>query len=106
MTPALDVASHFGGEPRLWVTHISNRGSPMDTRRIPGSQPTSSPAEIGTETVPVNLVELVELRYVVTARGRTGLGSIIPAIVLFGVLATIATLAIATSNGWSILTGS
>ena len=76
----------------------------MDTRRISRSRDSSDQAaELGTETVPVDLVELVEIRYVVTARGRAGIGTIVPAILLLAALATIAALAIATSTGWSVL---
>ena len=78
--------------------------STMDTRRISRSQDASDQAaELGTETVSADLVELVELRYVVSARGRTGIGAIVPAIMLLAALATIAALAIATSTGWSVL---
>ena len=76
----------------------------MDTRRVTGSREASAPAaELGTDTVPVDLVELVELRSTITARRRHGLRAELYALALLGVLAFIAVLAIATSNGWSIL---
>ena len=76
----------------------------MDTRRFSSSQDSSdSVAELGTDIVPVDLVELVELRYAVSARGSTGIVTIVPALLLFAALATIAALAIMTSTGWSVL---
>jgi hypothetical protein len=76
----------------------------MDTRRASASGESFRPgAELGTETVPIDLVELVELRYVVTPRGGAGLKAMVSALVLLAAVATIATLAIATSGGWSVL---
>jgi hypothetical protein len=76
----------------------------MDTRRISGSRESSQPpVEVSTDTGSIQLVELVELRSSITARRRHGLGAELYAFALLGVLAIIATLAIATSSGWSIL---
>jgi hypothetical protein len=76
----------------------------MDTRRATGpGNPIRPAAELGTETVPVNLVELVELRYAITTRQGSGLGGLVYTLAVLGVLAVIAILAIATSSGWSIL---
>ena len=78
----------------------------MDTRRSSRSEDEfGGDAELGNEWVPFDRVELVELRYAVSVRGRTGIGSIVPAIVLLAALLTIATLAIATSAGWDIVLG-
>ena len=76
----------------------------MDTRGTSGSRDSFRPvAELGTETVPVDLVELVQLRYEVTARQGAGLGAAPYVFALLGVLAIIAVLAIATSTGWSVV---
>jgi hypothetical protein len=77
----------------------------MDTRHAPGNRDPFRRPDQGTETAPVDLVELVELRYAVTAQRRTGLGSIVSGFALLGVLAVIAILAIATSTGWSVVRG-
>jgi hypothetical protein len=78
----------------------------MDTRRSSRSEDEfGGDAEVGTEWVPFDRVELVELRYAVSVRGRSGIGSILPAILLLAMLLTIATLAIATSAGWDIVIG-
>jgi hypothetical protein len=76
----------------------------MDTRRISGSrEPSRSAVQVSTDTGSIDLVELVELRSVVTARHGSGLGALLYVFALLGVLAVIAVLAIATSSGWSIL---
>lgn len=77
----------------------------MDTRRMQGSSldPRTPAAELGTETVPLDLVELFELRSSVAIRGRWGVASVVPALVLLGIVTIIATFAIATSSGWSIV---
>jgi hypothetical protein len=74
------------------------------------SQRASAPRDGGAsdpegwiEVVPRERVELVELRYAVTAPHGTGLGGLLYVFALLGVLATIAVLAIATSSGWSVL---
>ena len=76
----------------------------MDTRRISGpADRIRSAAEPGTDTVPIDLVELVELRSSTTARHGSGLGATLYVFALLGVLAVIVALAIATSGGWTIL---
>jgi hypothetical protein len=76
----------------------------MDTRRVFG--PDSSfrpPAELGTETVPVDLVELAAVRSTLTLRGTPEFWPVISTFAVIGILTVIALLAIATSAGWSIL---
>ena len=76
----------------------------MDTRRGSGTQQSSRPsAELGTETVPVDLVELARVRSTLTVRGTTGFFPVISGFALLGLLTVIALLAIATSAGWSVL---
>jgi hypothetical protein len=76
----------------------------MDTRRVPGTRESFLPAaELGHDMASASLVELVELRYAVVPRGRTSLGTVVPAIVLTGVVAAIALFAVATRAGWSVL---
>ena len=76
----------------------------MDTRHAPGNRESFRPAfELGTDTGPIDLVELVELRYGVSPRGHTSIGSIVSAAALFALLTVILLLAIATSGGWSVL---
>lgn len=78
----------------------------MDTRRISGSRDSFRPvAELGTDTVPVDLIELARVRPIATMRGSTGLAAAGSAFLLIGALAAIMVLAIATSVGWSILRG-
>lgn len=76
----------------------------MDTRRVAGSRESFGPAaELGTETVPLSLVELAEVRAIVTLRGSQGFSALMSNFAVIGILAVIAILAIATSAGWSIL---
>ena len=76
----------------------------MDTRRVAGTRESfGSAAELGTETVPVELVELSDVRSIVTARRAAGSAAILSTVVVLGVMTVIALLAIATSAGWSIL---
>ena len=76
----------------------------MDTRRADHSrQPLRSAVELGTDTGSFDLVELVEIRYAVSPRHHTSVGSIISGLAVFAVVLAIVSLAIATSQGWSIL---
>ena len=75
----------------------------MDTRRASGPADSHPTAELGTETGPISLVDLVELRGVITMGGSTRLRDLVPALILFAVVSVIATFAIATSRGWSIV---
>jgi hypothetical protein len=76
----------------------------MDTRRVPGTQQSFRPAlEQGTESVPVDLVQLARVRATLTVRGSTGFWPVISTFVQLGLLTVIALLAIATSAGWSVL---
>jgi hypothetical protein len=76
----------------------------MDTRRVSGThQSFRPPVELGTETVPVDLVELAKVRATLTVRGTSGFWPVISTFALLGVLTVIALLAIATSAGWSVL---
>ena len=76
----------------------------MDTRRVPGTQQSfRPPVELGTETRPVDLVELARVRSTLTVRGASGFVPVISGFAVLGVLTVIALLAIATSAGWSVL---
>ena len=76
----------------------------MDTRRAFGPDNSFRPArDLGTDTVPVDLVELARVRSTLTVRGTSGFWPVISSFALLGVLTVIALLAIATSAGWSVL---
>ena len=76
----------------------------MDTRRAFGPDNSFRPAaDLGTDTVPVDLVELARVRATLTVRGTSGFWPVISTFALLGVLTVIALLAIATSAGWSVL---
>ena len=76
----------------------------MDTRRAFGPDSSYRPAaELGTDTVPIDLVELVRVRSTVTLRGTSGFWPAISTFAVLGVLTVIALFAIATSAGWSVL---
>ena len=76
----------------------------MDTRRVSGTQQSVRHSfDLGTETDPVDLVELARVRSTLTVRGAAGFWPVISSFALLGVLTVIALLAIATSAGWSVL---
>ena len=76
----------------------------MDTWHIFGSDPSFRPAaELGTDTAPIDLVEVAQVRYIVTSRNAQGFRAIVSTFALIAVLAVIAVFAIATSTGWSVL---
>ena len=76
----------------------------MDTWHALGPDPSFRPAaELGTDTAPINLVELAQVRYIVRWGKTQGLGAIVSTFIVIAVLAVIAVFAIATSTGWSVL---
>ena len=75
----------------------------MDTRRTTATNEPAPAPDRGFDTAPFDLVELVELRPVIVVRGTSGLGALIPAVILTAAVMTIAFLAIVTRAGWSWL---
>ena len=76
----------------------------MDTWHVFRSNPSFRPAaELSTDTAPIDLVELVRVRYNVRWGKAQGLGAVVSTFVVIAVLAVIAVFAIATSTGWSVL---